>query len=449
VHKVLVLGAGLVTRPIVHYLLDRPEIRLTVATLYVEDAQALIGDRLEGRAAAVDVAKPEELEPLIRENDLVVSLVPYAFHVQVARCAIRHRKQMVTTSYVSPEMKSLDREARAAGVTILNEVGLDPGLDHMSAVRMIEQIRAAGGRVTAFESCTGGLPSPEAADNPWRYKFSWSPRGALLAGRLSAKYLDDGRVRLIPGEQLFGHYWPHEIEGLGTFEVYPNRDSLRYVKRYDLHDVETMLRGTIRYPGWCDTMKALADLKMLDVDEKIWPEGTTYGSFFSSFLPPSDAPLVERLAQRLGLPRDHDVVRRIEWTGLLSDDPLPRLDESPLDVLAELFQRRMAYKPGERDMVVMQHRLKTAFKDRPPELWTSTLIAYGEPGGDSATSRTVSLPAAVASRLVLEGRIDEPGVLTPTSSAIAAPILEELETMGIEFTETTAPLAGADASTRD
>ena len=438
--SVLILGAGLVSRPIVRFFLEDDGFQLTLASLAIDDARALVADHPRGQCHEVDVTDPSQLEPLVQASDLVISLVPYAFHVVVARCAIRHRVNMVTTSYVFPEMRALDAEAREAGITILNEVGLDPGLDHMSAMCVIDRVRAAGGEVVGFKSACGGLPAPEAADNPWKYKFSWSPRGALLAGRLSARYLENGRVVNIPGESLFGHRWPYRVEEVGDFEMYPNRDSLRYIEAYDIHQVETMLRATIRYPGWSETMKAVADLGLLDVDSRRWPRGTTYAGFLSTFLPEGPQSPRERLAAHLDLPERHPIVERFEWAGLFADETLHTTEAAPLDILATRFEERMKYADRERDMVLLRHELRVRYPNRPDEREISLLVAYGEPGGDSATSRTVSLPAAVAGKLLLEGRM-QPGVQIPTVRAIYEPILAGLRQMGIEFREWSDPIA--------
>ncbi len=432
---VLMLGAGLVAGPIARYLLDLDDCRLTVASLDRDDARSLIDGHPRGDARSVNVARPEDLDPLIAGADLVISLVPYDYHVGVARLAIGHRVDMVTTSYVSPAMQALDGEARSAGVLILNECGLDPGLDHMSAMRTIRHIRDSGGTVTGFWSACGGLPSPEAADNPWRYKFSWSPRGALLAGLRSARYLEHGRVRHVPHDSLFSHHWSHEVGTLGTFEVYPNGDALRYVRIYGLDPVRGMFRGTFRYPGWCDTMQAVADLGLLDLETRSWPEGTTHAELMESYVRPGSEPLAERLARRLRLPPDHEVVRRLEWAGLLSNDPLPSTDCSPFDMVAACFAKALAYEDGERDMVVLEHRFTTTRPGHPAERIHSRMIVYGDPGGESATSRTVSLPAAVAARMMLAGGLELSGVRLPIEPRIYEPVLDELEALGIGFEE--------------
>ncbi len=434
-HKVLVLGAGLVSRPIVHYFLDRAEVDLTVGTLYVEDAQRLIGDRPNARAIAIDVTDASQVEQRVGEVDLVVSLVPFHLHAEVARAAVARRVSLVTTSYVSPAMRELDPEARDAGVLLLNECGLDPGLDHMSAMRVIDRVHDDGGRIVRFESCTGGLPSPEAADNPWRYKFSWSPRGALVAGTQPARYLGDGIERRVDGRVLFDHYWPYDVHGLGRFEVYPNRDSIPYCETYGLRDMDTMVRGTIRYPGWSRGMKAVADLGLLELEPREWPVGSTYADMTVSRLPPGPGTPRERVARHLGLDDDDDVLERLAFAGLFDDEPLGQTNAAPLDLVASHFEQRMRYAPGERDMVVMQHDFGIVRSDGRHEHRQSQLIAYGDPDGFTAISRTVSWPAAIAARLILEGRLPLTGVQIPTTRVIYEPILAGLESMGISFRE--------------
>lgn len=437
----LILGAGLVSRPIVRYFLDQPGYRVTVATLYLDHAHALVENNHRGTAVEVDVADDAQVEPLVQGSDLVVSLVPYIFHPRVARFAIKHGIHMVTASYVAPEMRELDALAREKNVLILNEVGLDPGLDHMSAMRVIDEVHGSGGTVTAFESCTGGLPAPEAANNPWRYKFSWSPKGALLAGRQPARYLEGDSIREIPGPELFLHARDFEIQGIGTFEMYPNRDSLRYIETYGIGEVTEMLRGTIRYPGWCETMKAVVDLGLLSDQPRSWPRGATFADLTTSKLPPGKGGgPAERIAAHLGLASGHPILERLDWSGLLSDRPLATGRAAPLDLLAELFQQKMGYAPAERDMVVMQHRMEAGWPDGRREKKTSRLVAYGEPAGDSATSRTVSLPAAIAGRLILDGRLPMTGIHIPTERRIYQPILDELVELGIVFEEKSEPV---------
>ncbi len=429
------LGAGLVSRPIARYLLDRDHCRLVVASLYASDAEAVIDGHPSGHARAIDVTRADQLQPLIEEADLVISLVPYDFHAAVAKLAIAAGTNMVTTSYVSPEMRALDEAAREAGVLIVNECGLDPGLDHMSAMRIIDGIRERGGEVVEFDSSCGGLPSPDAANNPWRYKVSWSPRGALLASRQSARYLDHGRVAHIPTFSLFGHHEKRTVPGLGDFEVYPNRDALKYVRLYDIGQVRHMYRGTYRYPGWCRAMEAAVRLGLLGVEKHQWPEDTTLAEYFSTLVPGHLTDLRRRTARYLGVEPEDDILERLDWLGLFSDEPLPAAECSALDVMAARFEQRLRYEEGERDMVLLTHRITERGPDGTETVHHARLISYGEPGGDTATSRTVSLPAAAASRMILDGKLPLTGVHTPVLAEIYQPILNELESCGIAFEE--------------
>jgi saccharopine dehydrogenase-like NADP-dependent oxidoreductase len=432
---VLILGAGLVARPLVRYFLEQPDCRVVVAALAAADAEALVAGYPRGDARAVDVADPAQLDPLVRGADLVISLVPWEHHPRVARSAIRHAVDMVTASYVLPEMWALDGAAKAAGITILNEIGLDPGVDHMSALRLLDAARADGGRVTAFTSACGGLPAPEAADNPWRYKFSWSPRGVLLAGRQAARYLADGRVVEVPAEALFTHVLPYDVEGVGRFEIYPNRDSLRYVESYGLQEARTMLRATIRYPGWAETLRCVAALGLLDPEARAWPGTARIVDVAAARVPAGPQPVVERLARYLGVAPDSPPIERLRWAGLFSEESLPTTTGAPLDVVTSLLVKRLAYRERERDMVVLRHEIRVERDARPPERRISLLVAFGDPDGDSAMARTVSLPAAVAGRLLLDRAIRAPGVQLPTRPEIYGPVLERLVPFGIAFRE--------------
>ena len=434
--RVLVLGAGLVARPMVRYLLDAPDFEVTVASRTVGKAKALIGDHPRGKALALLVDDEQKLDKLVSRCDLAVSLLPYTYHVSVARHCLDHRKHLVTTSYVGDAMRALDQEARRVGVMLLNEVGLDPGIDHMSAMAIIHRVKDAGGTVASFMSYCGGLPAPEANDNPLGYKFSWSPRGVVMAGRNEAHYRKDGREVVVPGEVLFGHHWPVDIPGAGRFEAYPNRNSLPYVGLYGIDGTRTMFRGTLRNPGWCETLGAIARLGMLADEPRSDLAGMTGAEWARSHVP-GDGELADDVAAKAGLVAGDPVLERLGWLGFFSDEPIGLKEGSDLDVLARLMLDRMAYRQGERDMIVLHHDFRAEYPGRPAEHITSTLLAYGEPDGDSAMARTVSLPAAVAVRKILEGRISSTGVHVPVSPDIYEPVLAELEKLGIECREET------------
>jgi saccharopine dehydrogenase-like NADP-dependent oxidoreductase len=292
--------------------------------------------------------------------------------------------------------------------------------------------------VVGFKSYCGGLPAPDAKTTPWGYKFSWSPRGVVLAGTNSARYLKDGEVVEIPGKDLFGHSWEVDVPEARTFEAYPNRDSLPYKDLYGLGDAKTMLRGTLRYPGWCETWKAMVDLGLLSLEERDDLGGQTYRELMASLVPGAEVGSVEKdVADHLGIDMESEPMLRWRWLGLFSDD---KVDPEPtlLDVLSHRLLQKLEYGPGERDMIVLHHDFDVELADGKKKI-TSSLIDYGVPGGDSAMSRTVSLPAAIAVRLVLEGKLDVVGVHIPVKRSIYEPVLEELETLGIRCREEEQP----------
>lgn len=443
--KVLVLGAGLVSHPLVRYLLDHADFHVTVGTRTVAKAEALVAGHKRGSTVAVTADQTERMEKLVAEHDLAISLLPAPLHPTVAEFCVKHRKHMVTTSYVSPKMRALDEPARKAGVVILNEIGVDPGIDHMSAMRIIDHVRSGGGKVVSFRSYCGGLPAPEANDNPFGYKFSWSPRAVCTAGKNPALYLEHGKEVRIPGPELFANHHPMHVEGVGQLEGYPNRDSLSYIDVYGLQGIETMFRGTLRYPGWCETLKKFVDLGLLEETPTTYPPGTTFAKFTAGLLKsPGTGNVRADVAKQLGLPPTSKILDRFEWLGLFSNDPLPITGQqtTPLDILAARMLQKMEYKPGERDMLVLCHYFIARYPSGQEEDMTSTLIDFGQPNGDTSMARTVSLPAAIGTRLILTGKINKPGVHVPVSKDIYDPVLDELAELGIRCVEKTTPRQG-------
>ena len=430
----LVLGAGLVARPLVEYLLARPDIEVTVADVEAGRAARLVAGHPRGTAAVLNIADRNALAEAIGRAGVVVSMVPYTFHPVVAELAVEKGVSMVTASYVSPAMRALDARAKERGVVLLNELGLDPGIDHMEAMRVIDGVHGAGGRVLAFTSYCGGLPAPEANTNPFGYKFSWSPRGVLLASKNSARYLKDGRIVTIPAAELFARPETIGVPGLGDFEGYPNRDSVQYKETYGIPEAGTVFRGTLRYPGWCETIRKMVELGLLDDTAKDRTGATWNGLMRELSQTGAGADVRAAVAARLGLEAGSAVSARLEWLGLYNETPLPAPAASTLDNLTVLMMDRLSYAPGERDMVVLQHEFLAQVGGRTERI-VSTLIDFGVPGGASSMSRTVGLPAAIGARLVLEGRIALKGVQVPVVPEIYGPILAELEPLGVRFAE--------------
>ncbi len=435
--KVLLLGAGLVSGPIISYLLNK-NISLTIATApdTMERATKMTEGKPNGKVVEWTMQDKEGLDQMVAGHDLCISLLPWAFHVEVAHHCIKHRKNMVTTSYVKPDMKALDQQARDAGIIILNELGVDPGIDHMSAMRIIDQVHDKGGEVVKFYSFCGALPAPEAADNPFSYKFSWSPRGVLLASNNDGRYLCNGEEVYVPGENLFKNPKKINFPGVGPLEVYPNRNSLPYIDLYGIPEVKTVMRGTFRYPGWCEALDAIKALKLITNDSYDLT-GMTYADFLALLAgaPGESSNIKEKICAILGLEADAGPIRAMEWLGLFDEKPMNRQQDIPFEVLSSLMIDKMALGPKERDMVVMQHLLLAQYPDGNKEVIRSCMLDYGSKATETAIARTVTLPAAVGVEMILNGDIREKGVHIPVLPGIYNPILDALEHMDIRMDE--------------
>lgn len=434
--KILVLGSGFVSRPGVTYLLEQKHLNVTVASLELEEAEKLVKDYDNGVACYVDVQDEENLEKLIKEHDIVISLLPWIFHIKVAKLCLKNNKDMATTSYVSDEMRQLDEEVKAKGLIFLNEMGVDPGIDHMSAMKIINQVHEEDGKIVHFYSYCGGLPAPDDNDNPFGYKFSWSPRGVVLASRNSARFLENGELREIVGKDLFLCVRCEDVEGVGELEVYPNRDSVTYKDIYGIPEAETVMRGTYRYRGWCETFKKMVDLGLVDDTAIEGLKGITFKQMMAKIAGvEASADVKAAIAEKVGLPADAPAIERMEWLGLFSDDIVPD-ENNYLDILSVRLQEKLYYKDGEKDMIVLRHKFTVENKDKTRDLITSTLIDYGIPHGDTSMARTVSYPLAIGVKLMAEGKITLKGVQIPREKAIYQPVLDELETLNIKMVET-------------
>ncbi len=431
-NKVLLLGAGMVAKPLADYLLDH-NIQLTIASRTVAKAEKLINNRSNGTSVEWTIEMPELLEKLIAGHDLTVSLLPYTHHVAVAKLCVKHKKNMVTTSYVSGEMKALDQEAKEAGIIILNEIGVDPGFDHMTAMRIIDRIKSEGGKIKEFYSLCGALAAPDEVDNPFRYKFSWSPKGVIMAGNNGAKYLSKGEIIEIPTENLFRNPLKIEFPGVGEMEVYPNRDSLAYIDMYKIKEVETMYRGTFRYPNWCECMDALKTLGLVTYEtQKL--EGKTFKEVVAEKLDVYPKNVKEKTAGRLKLELDSPAIVALDWLGYFSNEKVNLAKGSTFDITADLMLKKMMLPEGARDMVIMMHSFLVEKANGEKEVVQSRLLDFAT-STDTSIARTVALPAAIAVRMILNGEISEKGVRIPITKTIYEPVLGELEKMGIAMEE--------------
>ena len=424
----------MVVKPIVTYLLDK-EIKVTVATRTKSKAESMIGDHPGGTAMAWTVDDETGLDKMISEHDITVSLLPWTFHVIVAGYCLKHKKNMVTTSYVKPEMKALDQRAREAGIIILNELGLDPGIDHMSAMRIIDNVHGRGGQIEGFYSICGALPAPEAADNPFKYKFSWSPKGVVMAGNNDGQYLRDRKIIKVPTEDLFKAPLKLNFPETGPLEVYPNRDSLPYIELYGIPETRTMVRGTFRFPGWCEILDYMKKLRLIS-DHRNDFTGMSYAEFMASMINENDtSDIRKKVARHLGIEHDSLPVKAMEWLGLFSDTPMNRGIDSAFEIVSDLMIGKMMLGHNERDMVAMQHIFLASFPGGTSEVIKSTMLDFGTPSTDTSIARTVALPAAIGVEMILNNKINAKGVHIPVIPEIYNPILDRLEEMEIKMVE--------------
>ncbi len=433
--KVLILGAGMIAGPIIKYLLNEG-FYVTVASNTKERAEELINNLPKGNAVYWEADEVDLLDKLIEGHDLTVSLLPYAFHVMVAEKCVVHKKNMVTTSYVKPDMQALDAKAKEAGIIILNECGLDPGIDHMSAMRIIDTVHGLNGEIMEFYSICGALPAPECSnDNPFRYKFSWSPKGVVLAGNNNAQYLKGGKKVTVPTKNLFKDIFNLNINKVEELEVYPNRDSIPYIDIYKIPETKTMFRGTFRYKGWCESLDSLKTLNLTN-EKKHDFTGMTYAQMMAKMISSEKAEDIKnQVALYLNINVESTAIKSMVFLGLFDNKPMNRTNDSTFEIVSDLMIEKMMLDEKERDMCVLQHVFLAKYPDGKEEVITSKMLDFGELGGETAIARTVALPAACAVKMILENEISVKGVHIPVLPDIYIPILHELEQMGIELVE--------------
>lgn len=417
--KVLVLGAGMVTKPMIRFFAEKTDYSVVVASRTKAHIDEIISGYKRVKGIVWEASDEETLKGFIKEADIVLSFLPYIYHLQVAKLCVEYKKPLVTTSYVKDEMANLDELAKERGVLLLNEIGLDPGIDHMTAQMIIDGSHRENGRIEEFYSYCGALPAPQYANNPLSYKFSWSPEGVIRAGNNSARYFKDGKIMEVSSDELFKHRWKEYVGGIGELEVYPNRDSLVYIDKYNIHEVKTIIRGTFRYPGWCETQIYLKKLHLTDEHTKV-PEGiTTWKQLMK----------VKLKEIRENIP--DAILDKLRWLGLFDDRELYCTNCTIFENFVMLLKEKLSYREGEKDMIVLKHKIITK-KDGIRKLKTVSLISEGVIGGETAVAKTVSLPASIAVDLILKGKIDLKGVWIPTHPTIYEEVLKELQEEGIK-----------------
>ena len=439
--KILIIGAGMSAAQLIKYLDSHSAENswvLTVADKNVSTIKKSVSSSTH--VVKFDLFDVEKREKLVSDSDVVVSLLPARFHIEVARTCLKFGKSMFTASYESDEMKELAAEIEDKGLLFLNEIGLDPGIDHMSAMNIIDRIKAGGHKLLGFESFTGGLIAPESDDNPWHYKFTWNPRNVVVAGQGGhAKFIQEGKYKYIPYNRLFRRTEIVDIEGYGKFEGYANRDSLKYIEQYHLEGVPTVYRGTLRRPGFCRAWNVFVQLGMTDDTYSMEnTEDMTYCEFINSFLyyHPSDS-VRTKLFYYMHIDQDSDIIEKLDWLGIFDEKTkLGLKNATPAQALQHILTKKWQLKPDDRDMIVMWHKFTYREKGkRSKKELTSSLVVEGQGRTETAMARTVGLPLAMAVKLYLTGKLKLSGLHIPNMKEIYEPVLEELKDYGITFNE--------------
>lgn len=439
--KILVIGSGKSTSYLVKYLLDKAiseQLHITVGDIDVELAKKSIGNHKNAQAISLDVLNKDSRAKAINKADIVVSMLPAHFHIEVAKDCITYNKNMVTASYVSPEIEALNEAVKAKGLVFMNEIGVDPGIDHMSAMKVIDRIRDNGGKLILFESFTGGLVAPESDTNLWNYKFTWNPRNVVVAGQGgAAKFLQEGKYKYIPYNRLFRRTEFLEVEGYGRFEAYANRDSLKYQNSYGLDSVKTLYRGTMRRVGFSRAWNIFVQLGMTDdsytIDDS---ENMSYRDFVNAFLSYSPTDSVElKFRHALKIDQDDIVWEKLEELDIFNSKKRVELKKAtPAQILQKILMDSWTLSEDDQDMIVMYHKFGYELNGNKHQI-DSTMVAIGETQTYTAMAKTVGLPVAMATLAILNGKIKTPGVQIPITKEVYTPILKELEDYGICFNE--------------
>ncbi|MES2617929.1 MAG: saccharopine dehydrogenase C-terminal domain-containing protein [Bacteroidota bacterium] len=436
--NIVLFGAGRSSIYLVEYLQAwcvKNNYMLIIGDKDVQYVQDNVKEKDNLQFQTIDIFDHEKVEALIKISELVISLLPAALHMHIAHLCLDNHKHMATASYVSDEMKAIHDDAINKGLIFLNECGLDPGIDHMSAMQLMDNIKSKGGIINSFESYCGGLVANACdGDNPWKYKFSWNPRNVVVAGQgAPAQFLLDGQLKVLPYHQLFAYTKDFTIGNHGTFEAYPNRDSLKYRPLYGLDHIATMVRGTFRKQGYASAWQVLVVLGLTDDTTKLYyPQGTTMQQWLTTYMvhPYQDLKNAVKTATHC---TDADIAK-LEWLGLFGNEVLPLYEGTSAQILEEILKIKWLLLPNDRDMVVMLHKIGYQLNGE-NKAATSTLVIEGESNTHTAMAKTVGLPLAIACRLILENKISQRGVVVPVDCELYTPVLEELKGFGIHFIE--------------
>ncbi|HEX8546692.1 MAG TPA: saccharopine dehydrogenase C-terminal domain-containing protein [Cytophagaceae bacterium] len=435
--NILVIGAGRSSGALIKYLLEYAEKNNTLVTVAdgsMDAVQAKLNGHSSGKAVAFTLDNAILADQLVSVSNIVISLLPAHLHMTIASLCLKHKKTFLTASYVSKEIESLSSEIEKEGLLFLMEMGLDPGIDHMSAMKEIDRIKALGGKILSFKSYTGGLVAPESDDNPWHYKFSWNPRNVVLAGQGTVKYLFNGTYKLIPYHKLFSRIEKVPIDNFETFDGYANRDSLKYINTYGLSGVETFLRGTLRGEGFCEAWDIFVQLGMTDDTYTIdSSKGMTYGQFLEMFLnEDTEVSFNSRIRTTLKTSVSNETIQKIEWLNLYSERTIDIDNGTPAAILQEILEKKWAMSADDKDMVVMQHQIRYELGGNIKTLF-STLVLKGTNILETAMAKTVGLPLGIAAIKILNGEIKVRGLHIPITPEIYLPVLKELEKEGVVF----------------
>ncbi len=437
--NILIFGAGRSAHVLIRYLLSESEkhnLQIAVVDHKIDLVNQKVNGHKNGQAIELDIRNDEKRDLLISESDIVISMLPVRFHLIIAQSCLKLKKNLITASYVTPELDKLNEEVSNAGIIFLNECGLDPGIDHMSAMSVIDKIRGSGNPLRSFETFTGGLLAPTPDENPWQYKFTWNPRNVVLAGKGGVKFLQEGKYKYIPFHKVFRRTEMVHIPGHGYFEGYANRDSLKYMNLYKLKGIKTLYRGTFRRPGFCRAwdifvqLGATADDYLMENVDKM-----THKEFINSFLSYNPYDSVElKLAHYVNLPFNSPEMFKMRWLGIFEDELVGLSEGSPAQILEHILKKKWSMNAEDLDMVVMWHKFEYFEKDK-LNVINAYMLAKGEDADNTGMAKTVGLPVGIATKLILENKISLKGIQIPVKREIYDPILEELKTLGIEVIE--------------